>query len=408
MSRLIVELQVFTTTGSYTGTWVDITKDVIFSSLGDITQKIDNDSFNAGTLTNSSISLSLSNKSGKYAPVGDPNSIFSFTRNNSLVRISWNINTYDTYCGIAVCGECLPHNDNVVIFVGLLNDDSLITDLKDQKAKFRVLGRESIFSQVTTNYSSITNGDTFEEVLYTVLNQSKITGLLTVSALNIDVGTDQEIDDKTGWENSTVKEVLDDILEASGSVLYIEDDIIYIKNRTQALTSDITFYGQASNDGLENILSLNNIRSGINKMINYWTWDDTSLISQDATSVLRNGVSKKSLSYDFITNNTKRESILDNQLLEFKNLKEEFEIEVLATQATFDAGILTGCSVDYPTVYSTISGADMPLYDVAIYDEAIYPIGAWAKIISPTIVYKIMGKKYHLKSDTITFYLREV
>ena len=227
MSKLIVEIKAFKDNGEYETSWTDVTRDVV--AIGDFSVTLDNDEYNTGTFKNSTSSISFSNESGKYAEVGAPNSIFNYTRNNSQVRISWNKTTIAPICGIAIAGEAVLAGDNSIVFAGLLNDESVKTDIKDQQAKFKLLGKESKFSQVETPFSSITVGDSFEDILYTILNQTDITQLLTVSASNINVGTNQLIDDKSDWENTTVQEVLSEVLEMSGSILYINSEIYKYK-----------------------------------------------------------------------------------------------------------------------------------------------------------------------------------
>lgn len=406
MSKYKVEILPFDNNGAYQTDWIDVTDDV--GALGSFSIKLDNDEYNTGTFKNSTMSVTFANETGKYSEVGETTTIFRYTRSNSQIRISWNKLAFPPIIGTAILGDAVLAADDTVIVSGLLSDESFATDIQNQQAKFKILGKEGIFSQVETPYSSISVSDSFETVLYTILNQSSITDLLTISASNINVGTNQLIDSKDDWENTTVEEVLSEVLEMSGSVLYIKDNIVYVKERSQAgLLSSLTLYGQASDDGPENIQKLTNIRTGLNKTYNYWTWEETTELSSDATSAIKNGVRKKEIGYSTITNTTKISAILDYNLAEFKDLKEELEVTVLASNETLEAEILSGVTVDYPTVYRAAEGEDIPLYGASYYGTAVYPFGEYTKTISTDTIYKLMGKKYNLKNDLITYYLRE-
>jgi CBS domain-containing protein len=90
--------------------------------------------------------------------------------------------------------------------------------------------------------------------------------LLTVSIGNIDVAEEHLVDDITPFEDTTVKDALNKLLEASGAILYVKDDTVYVKPRAATTTDPVTFYGQASNIGIENLIDATSIRSGRNKM----------------------------------------------------------------------------------------------------------------------------------------------
>lgn len=405
MSKYKVEIKPFKDDGTYQTSWIDVTEDVV--SLGDLSISLDNNEYDTGTFKTSAMSVSFANERGKYSEVGGANTIFKYTRSNSQFRISWNKQAFPPILGFAILGEAILPEDDTIVFSGLLNDESFSIDIQDQQAKFKVLGKESVFSLTETPYSSISVSDSFETVIYTVLNQSKITDLLTISASNVSTGTNQLIDAKADWENTTVQEVLEQVLEMSGSVLYIKDDIVYVKERTQsALTSSITLYGQASDNGPENIQKFSKIKEGLNKTYNYWKWEDTTELSSDATSIIQNGVRKKEIGYSIITNTTKIGAILEYNLAEFKEPKEEFDVTTLASDGILSAEVLSGVTVEYPTVYIPLEGADLPLYGVSSYGTAVYPLGEYAKTININTIYKLMGKKYNFKNDLVTYKLR--
>ena len=123
---------------------------------------------------------------------------------------------------------------------------------------------------------------------------------MTVSAGNISVGQDQVPDSIAELEETTVKEALDLLLEASNSVVYVDvtDQTVYVKPRTAAASVSHTFYGQASDNGSESIVNIQNVRTGLNRTFNFWKWKDTTTTAKDTTSITNYGVRKKELDND--------------------------------------------------------------------------------------------------------------
>lgn len=408
MSRFRCYMKPFDFDGNYKTAWQEITEDVDFNGLGRINRQIDGSEYNVGILQYNNMKLNLRNEHGHYSDVEETRSIFDYKRSESQFKITWSLDDGPNQCGLVVCGE-FKSSEEIDVYRGLINDDSATSNIKDQKISFQVLGIESVFTSVEFPYTTISNGDLISSVIYDTLNQAKITNLMTVSASNINPGTDVVIDDKTDLENTTAKEALDQLLEISNSVLYIEDDVVYVKDRDPAATVSKTFFGQASFNGIEDIISIKNLRSGVNRVFNYWTWAETSLISKwnDTINVL--GIKKKEVDFAPITNNTRRQTILDNLKTEFGPKQQELDLEVPLAYPNLALSFLDRTIIDYPTVLrSATSDGVLPLYGVAIYGEATYPYGEWGITIATDINYKIMGITIDPKKQTITFKKREI
>lgn len=403
--RFRIYIKPFDEDGTYQD-WIDVTEDVDIKGMGSLTQKVDNDEFNVGIFKISSLPLTLANASGKYSSTNVSESIFRYKRGDSQVKVTWAEEDYPAQCGIAICGEAIAYGGETEFFTGLLNDASLNMDIKDQKVKFKVLGKESMFARVNVPYTDISNGDYISAAIYTCLNQAQITGILNVDVGNISVGIDVQIDDKSDLENKTVKEALDEFLEKSGSVLFIKDDTIYVQDRSTSPPGIITFYGQASENGAEDIKNIGQIKTGLNKTFNTWLWD--GITSTDVSSIEKYGTLKKETSSEIITNNTSKQNILDNHNNEFKLPKEDFELTTLITHNNLNLTILEGALIDYPTVYHPAGDELMALYGHAIYGVDSYPTAEWAKTYDTTTTFKIMGRKVDTQNHLITFFLSEV
>lgn len=400
-----VYIKPFDTSGDYTS-YQEVTKDVDFNSLGTIDFNLDNTTFDIGVFRSSTFTLRLRNSEGKYSDVDQDHSIFSFTRANSLVKITHSFEEDDEpICGLAICGEAYL-SDETTIFEGLLNDDSLVQNLRDQFVSFTCIGREDILNRVAVNFSSINDGDLASEVMYTILNQTAITTLLGVSASNINPDNDIEIDDVAPFENKTVRDVLADLLLATNSVLYIESDSIVISSREAGSTSVKTFYGQGSPNGIESILSIENIKNGLNRTFNYLTWTSTSLVSSDAASISKYGVKKKSVAFDFITDSTTKSTILSTIRAEFESPKQEMDLITPFDPNVFeDVNLLDRVSIDYPRIYDeTIF--PVPICGEAILGEAVLPDFLWSFTILDTDPYKVIGRSIDLKNSTLKYKVR--
>lgn len=408
MSRFRAYIKPFDSIGNYVTDFIEVTRDVDFNAMGTIKETIDASEYNVGVFKFNQFSLKLNNLSGEYSDVGAPRSIFSYKRSDSILKITWSVGDDITQCGNTICGASLTNIEQTV-FSGLLSDSSLSMNIRDQFVSFQALGFESIFDIIETPFSSITAlTDTISDVIYKCLNQTEVTALMTVSAVNIDVENDIIIDNKDDLENTTVKEALDLLLLAGNSVLYIKDQVVYVSPNTATATVQKTFYGQGSNNGIENVQNITSIKSGLNKTFNFWTWTDTALVESDAPSISTYGVRKKEIDITLITDTTKREDTLTSLRDEYRNPRQEFYMTVPITYESLDLFVLDRIEVDYPIVYRPAEGSDIPLYSVAVYGEARYPNGDWAFELTTDEDQIILERRIDTKKQIIIFKCREI
>ena len=299
MSQLRVYINPKDDTGVFTG-FQEVTEDVASESISNIVQIIDNDEYDVGLFNYNSFSLKFNNQDGKYSDVDNVNSIFRFRRGGSKIQFRWQVQVFDSICGIAECGKALI-SPEITVYDGILNDDATRLDIDDQQVTFRVLSSDSIFEETETNFSSLSAGDLFSDAIFTVMNQTKITDLMTISSGNITVGLDLMMDTVADFENTTVKEALDILLFGSNSVLFVRDNVVFVKPRDGGSVSQFTFRGQASNEGIEDIIDITDISAGRNNVFNFWTWRDTTLFASDSASITANGLRKKEIDFDPIT-----------------------------------------------------------------------------------------------------------
>jgi hypothetical protein len=399
----------FAEDGTLQDDFIEITDDVEQNSLGNISRKLENNEFDVGIFRYSDIQVTLRNDHGRYNGEDDLNSIFIHGRAGSIVKVTWEP-SYGPWCGVAVCGEETLNDDELIVYEGILNDDAFTTDIATQKAQFKILGFEASFSKVIVPYDDLVLTDTVDEWIYAILNQAEITQYLTVSLANIVPGNNLIPDAKAHLENASGKEALDELLFISNSILYVVDRVVYVKNRNATPTVIKTFYGQASDIGIENIQNISQFREGLNRTFNFWTWENTTLAVFDQSSVDEYGYRKREVSSEAITDNTKITTALNALKTEFAFPKKEL---LLATPYTIEINALTfldRIAIDYPTVVYPVLGEELSTYDGASeYDnESYYAEAAFSLTLDTTTNWKILGIDINMKQQLAVFQLREI
>lgn len=410
LSRVRVYILPFSDlTQQYVADWIEITTDLMTNAFASLTQKLDNKEYDVGIFNFADSTITLRNDHGKYNKPGDPNTLFGYKRGGTKIKMTYMLQDDPPWCGVAICGQAKIFEEQTM-FTGLLSDDDTDEDMVEQNIVFRVLGLESIFKETIVNFGSISNGDLFSDIIYTILNQSKITELMTVSALNISVGTDQAIDSIAGLQNKTVKETLDEILMLSNSILYTDrNNVLYVSPRVATPSFQWYFFGQASVDGAESIQNLSDIRNGLNRTFNWIRWEATTLVSEDANSTAKYGIRSKEIGSDTIIVDAKRNAILQNIRDYFGTPKRELELTtIIKDYDIFDIFILDKVSIDFPTIYQIKEGGSYPIYDSSLYDVAEYPLAEGSLEILPSEEWMVTGRKIDFRNQLITYNLREV
>lgn len=407
MARFRVYVKPFDQNGEYLDDFIEVTRDVV--SLKGVSQTLDSSEFDVGIFRNGGFGFILKNDEGKYSDVTNVRSIFRTKRADSIVRVTWDRNDFDLLCGFFNAGEEYL-SEPVTIFEGLLSDVTASSTIARQEAEFRVLGYESLLDRALVPFTDIAAGDKFAEIIYASLNQASITNLLTVDIANIVPAVDLVTDTVEELENQTVKEMLEDVLLASNSVLYIRDGIIYVTARTPSASLDFQFYGQASDSGIENVIDIAKLRDGQNRTFNFWTWEDTTSFSKDETSLDTYGALKKEIKSTLIldASTTKIQQVLDGYRDEFSFPKMEMEIETPMTEESLALYLLDRVSLDYPNVFEPADNNVLPRYGQVVYGDAKYPFGQFSLRIPSSWRFKILSRKIDVTKQTVTFGIRRI
>jgi len=411
MSRVHVFIKPFKdTSGNYADDFIEVSADVIDRSLGELKQRLDHSEYDIGVIRNSNVRLKLQNDAGQYNDVGDPGSIFVFKRSDSIVKITWEPGE-----GPLVCGFFKPItaqlSTEITLFEGLLEDTAEKASVDDQVIDFNVLGYESILDREIVPFATISNGDSLESIIFDSLNQSAITALLTVSAGNINLTTNTLIDDKTSLENKTVLEMLKEVLLLGNGVMHLTNTTtINIAPRTPAAASSFTFFGQAATGGVENIAAITNFRSGLNRTFNHWTWKDSSVVSQDVSSISKFGIRKREISSDLVSlaSTAKIQAILDSLKAEFGNPREEMMLTAPLEVAITGVIMLDRVTIDYPEIPIVSSDEALATYGIAQYGVAQYADTLSNFSIDSSRSWKVLSRGLRPESDLAKYHLREI
>lgn len=406
MNKWRAYIKPFDDTGAYQADWIEITKDVDFNSMGDITSQLDNTDFDIGVYRNSSFRLVLKNERGLYSDVGFDKSIFHYKRANSLFKLTWEIAEEGPLCGMVTCGEFYT-SEETTAFIGLIRDEAAPMELGSQTISFSCLGRESVFQDAIVPYADLVAGSLFSAILFACLNQTSITKVLTVGAGNISCGTDIAVDTLAPLEGKTVQEALGIILMASNSVMTVVGDAVVVKPRTPTPSVVFSLYGQASPLGPENVADLREIRNGFAKIFNFCRWADTASTYSDPTSLAKYGAKLKEVSCELITDTAKRQTIMAAIVNEFREPKQEFDVHTPLNYKSMALKPLDRLNFDYPTVY--IPGDDaFPICGLAICGEAVMPKAQWSFTLEQADHYKILSRSINVSKAMVKLKVRAV
>lgn len=388
--------------------FIDITEDVIESSIGDIKQSLESNEFDVGKITFDSIKLELRNEDSKYSEATNPVSIFPLKRDRSIIKIEWDINSDGIYCGNFFCGETFL-SESRVVFKGLLEENTTVFDVESQNVKFKILGLDSIINKVDTPFASLDLADNFNTLIYKILNQPEITKFFVVEQSNINCKLNLTCDNISSLENTKCLEALQEILLMSNSILFIKDNICFVKGRNVDAVSSFTFYGPSSDEGIENITNISEYSIGLNRCWNFFTWRDTTIVQKFVDSIDLYGIRKKEFDSELITDNGKRIAILNSYLNEFGFPKTELTLTVPMTTQIADLSFLNKINIDYPSMVLPSVGQLSARYNQAKYDEQ----DTYAEVINSLFIsvseeWKILNRTIRTKNHEIDFKIRRV
>jgi len=378
------------------GDTVEVTQDVDVSDLiksgglGTLKRQIDFGDFDIGVYVFGDITLKCINYDGRFNDSSDWRSMFPYRRDLTKVEIK------------------IINSDGVVYsrFKGLINDDATKQDYGKGEASIRVLSLDSIFRKNNVAGGAISNGFTFQAAIETILNVPAVTSILGFDAADIELGYNGTIDDASVFDQSIIKGALDDLLLASNSILFIdENDDIVVTPRKERDTTHY-FYGNDNVEGRDNILNISNYNNGTQRGFNSIKVNET-IRTNDGWAV-EYGVREKSFDLSFITTKETEEEIGDALLAEFAVPKPELEIEVASIDAV-QVDLMHKVRVDFDYMKRPPPGQELlTLTGTATTGSAVTNYATGNIRIRPEQIFKVVGIEERPRQMVTKLKLRQV
>lgn len=373
------------------GSEIDVSDFLSDDNISQMKSETDASDFNFGVFVYDSITVKLFNKQGKFNDSADSRSIFTFIRDRAKFKVSF-------------FGK--DGADESISFNGLLNEESSRFDVNSNVIKFKILSLDSIIRNSIVAGSTVPDSTLFSTAIKSIINTARITSVLTFDASKIEVANDLTVDDGSFFDNLNTKKALDSLLLASNSIFTVDKDTstMVVKGRDDHGLAINTFYGAGDLQGRESIIDIRNYNTGFHRTFNTMIVNGTKVF--DSNLVASDGSREKEITLGFITDSTKASSIGTTLLNEFKNPKIEMEIIVKNSDAKA-LSFLDLISVDFPSMMKPQGDGILPIYDVAKYDEDVYPLDIGSLTISPDLAFKIIGIREDPRSFLTTMKIRQ-
>ena len=246
--------------------------------------------------------------------------------------------------------------------------------------------------------------------MFTILSQPNITALLTVDIANINPGLDFVIDAPEELDNLEVKEALDLILIASGSVLILDGDTVIIRDRNKDNLEENALQlrgrGEISNNA--NIIKLSDYNNGKQRQFNSIYLNDGLVTIEDNPAILEYGLRQIKFDFPMVRDIDTLGDIGESIADEFRYPKIELKAEVPAEVAE-DSELLDLVSVDAPFLKKPIQSKFFPVYGVSTYGDSMTPYpGIFGSVgIDKSVKFKIISIEKRLKNFTTILKLRQ-
>ena len=373
--------------GTY-GDEIEISNFVKTANLSSIKKNTDSEDFNIGDYRLGSISLTCTNYCGEFND-NDPRSFFVYKSANSKIRVVY----FDSL------------TESSGSFKGLVSDEGTSFSAEDDTAKLKILANDSIIDTVQVQGGTLDNGDLFSDALKALLNVPAITAVLTFDSDEIEVALDLAIDTVTPLSNISTWQAVRQLLIASNSVLYIDDETIKVKTRDENTQNVSYFYGPGDTLDRENIIKITDYNNGAQRIFNSIKINDT--LYTDEVSEEWFGLSQKPFTMDFITDSDKELLIAKQLVNQFRYPRLEFKL-TCTTQLANQIDFFDTIGVSHPIKARPYRTTNAPLWDLAKYDTAedVFPIDFGGVNIPGNLAFQIIQRIENPKEFQTTLKLR--
>jgi len=376
---------------------LDITNYIKKGGISDVTQKVDSEDFDVGLFYYGDIKIRAVNYNGMFSEASDSRSIFPYTRDLAKLDL------------IYVDEAGTEFN----IFKGLLNEESI----KGKEGKFDsdsggyvdliFLSLESIFRKAIIKGGLLTDGDSFDLAIKTILQLPTITNVLTFDESKISLNYNNVIDLATNISTANAREALNELLLVSNSIMFIDsDNKINIRSRKENDNTPHMLYGYSDLYGRCNINKIKSYNTGLARCFNDLKINEFRLFSQIGQDYYN--LRTKKYEFKFITKQKTLEAIGSTILNEFLYPKEE--LEVVCTHLKPDFKLLDKVKIDYQLAYKPYNNIGyLPTAgSFKPSDNYKFPSILSSFEIRPDKVFKIIEIIHDLKDLQTTVKLKEI
>lgn len=394
--------------GSY-GTEVEITDWVIENNVGSICRSIDSTDYDIGIYAFNDVTLVCDASDGYLGDQNDSRSIFQFSRDQAQVRIVF-----------------YKDGSPLTTFNGIINEKGCATDLGSETVTLTVMGYDSILKNTEVRAGSVSDGFTFKQAFFGILDNIDVT-LLVVSLANIKPTYDGVVDIGKAFDKLTAKDALDKLLLPANSILTIDSSRnVHVKSRADSGGTILQLYGRGDLFDRENIVSVGNYNNGIQRTFNLVRVTGaqapaasgvtpSALVgtASDSTSLGYYGTFKKELTCDFITQQASLDAIAAAILSEFRYPKPEITLtvptEVLQAQ-TPPTDILDLVQIDYPINVRPRPNCRLPFLGITSLGDTTAPLPytEGALVIDSSLAWKVIQIDENPQDFTSTLKLRVI
>lgn len=386
------------------GDEIDVSDRVIINGIGAVTQSVDAGDYDVGVFTFNELNLKGQNFNGYFNDENDTRSIFRAGRDRAKVRVVFQklVLTKDSRGTVY-----LEETEETVTFRGIINDEATRLEVVDETVTFKVLSRDSVLR--TTKISGGVVGNTMltTDAIFAMLNVPRITAVLTVLEANINPPLNIRVDIGAKFDNKTVKDGLDQLLNAVNAVLTIDaDGTVFVTNREESMNDVLALYGKNDEEGRENIIDISNYNNGRQRMFNAVRVNDQEIANNVFVAAF--GFRKKALTLDWITDGDKALEIAARLLDEFKFPKIELNVKV-PTEVSKNTRLLDPVSINYPLRVEPIEGKFLPVIGAAKIGDPLTPLpySFGAVTIFPRVSFKVIEISDNPSDFTTTLKLRQ-
>jgi nitrogen regulatory protein PII-like uncharacterized protein len=369
------------------GDEIEISDYVTNSNVGSIKKNTDSDDGVIGEYLLGSWNLTCANFNGEFNE-GDPRSYFKAKRDNSKIRVVY----FDSL------------TDESASFKGIISEEGT-NNTDDDFVKIKVLALESILRKVQVAGGTVEAGQLFSTAIKALLNQTRIKAVLTYDSSEIEVDLDLVIDDEAAFTNVSTWEAIKQLLVASNSVIYIDNETVKVKPRDYKTYETAFFYGPGDTLDRENIIKISNWNNGAHRVFNSVKINET--LYTDETSANWFGLSETSFTLGFITDADKELQIATNIVNQFRYPRQEFEMTVPTSLAN-EVDFFDTIGVSHPIRTKPVSCCNGTMWDVAKYDTPgdFWNVDFGGTSIDARLAFKIIQRTENPKEFTTTLKLR--